>query len=98
MKTLPLALLDIRSLKILGVTFSNNLSASDLIRRFVSESVQTLYALRVLRHHWLFDVGLQEVFRAVVVSELTYRMCQWCGAGSSLQRTSNESTRRLPSP
>jgi len=48
LKTLPLPLPDIireSSLKILNVAFSNNLSASDHIRRVVSESAQTLYAL-----------------------------------------------------
>ena len=48
---------------ILGPALSNNLSASDHIRRVVSESAQTLYALRVLRHHGMSEVGLQEVFR-----------------------------------
>ena len=42
------------------------------MRRVVSECAHTLYSLRVLRHHGLSDVGLQAVFRAVVVSRLTY--------------------------
>jgi len=61
LKSLPPPLPDItreNSLKILGVAFSNNLSASDHIRRVVSESAQTLYALRLLRHHGLSNVGL----------------------------------------
>ena len=41
------------------------LAASDHIRRVVSESAQTLYALRVLRHHGLSDVGLQELTGSV---------------------------------
>ena len=67
------------SLKILCVAHSNNLSASDHIRRVVSESAQTLYALQVLRHHGLSDVGLQVVFHAVVVSMLTYTSTAWIG-------------------
>jgi len=35
---------------------------------------QSLYALRVLRHHGLGEVCLQMVFRAVVVSRLTYAL------------------------
>jgi len=58
---------------------STKISASDHIRRVVSESAQTLYALRVLRHHGLSDVGLQEVFRTVVVSRLTYASTTWSG-------------------
>jgi len=82
LKTLPPPLPDITqetSLKILGVTFSNNLSASDHIRNDVSESAKTLYALRVLRYHGLSDAGLQDVFRAVVISRLTYASRAWRG-------------------
>ena len=38
---------------------------------------QSLYALHVLRHHGMNDVGLQTVFRAVVVSRLMY--ASWTG-------------------
>jgi len=91
LKTLPPPLPDITresSLKILDVAFSNNLSASDHIRLVVSESAQTLYALRVLRYHGLSDVGLQEVFRAVVLSRLTYASTAWRGfvTASDIQR------------
>jgi len=82
METLPPPLPDITqetSLKILGVTFSNNLSASDHIRNVVSESAKSLYALRVLRYHGLSDAGLKEVFRAVVISRLTYASTAWSG-------------------
>ena len=64
---------------ILGPALSNNLSASDHIRRVVSESAQTLYALRVLRHHGMSEVGLQKVFRAVLVSRPTYASTAWGG-------------------
>jgi len=39
------------SLKILGVTLTYNLSASDHIRGVTSDCAQTQYALRVLRSH-----------------------------------------------
>jgi hypothetical protein len=58
--------------KILGVTFSSNLSASGYVRRVVSDSAKSLYALRVLRYHGMNDASLQTVFRTVVVSRLTY--------------------------
>ena len=38
------------TLKVLGVTLSSHLSASDHIRQVISDSAQSLYALRVLRH------------------------------------------------
>jgi len=76
------------TLKVLGVTFSSYLSASDHIRRVVSDSAQSLYTLRVLRHHGMNDVGLQMVFRAVVVSRLTYASPTWRGfiTATDLQR------------
>jgi len=67
------------TLKVLGVTLSSHLSASDHIRRVISHSAQSLYALRVLRHHGMNDVGLQTVFRAVVVSRLMYASPAWRG-------------------
>ena len=76
------------TLKVLGVTMSSNRSASDHIRHVVSDSAQTLYALRVFRHHSMNDAGLQTVFRAVVVSRLTYASPAWRGfiTGADLQR------------
>ena len=64
------------------------MSASEHIRRVVSDSVQTLYALRVLRHDGMNDAGLQTVFRAVVVSRLTYASPAWRGfiTDADLQR------------
>ena len=38
-----------------------------------------LYALRVLRHHGMTEIGLHAVFRAVVVSRLTYASPAWSG-------------------
>ena len=66
-------------LKILGVTITNHLSASEHIRRIISDSAQSLYALRVLRHHGMTEIGLHAVFRAVVVSRLTYASPAWSG-------------------
>ena len=67
------------TLKVLGVTFTDTLSASDHVRRVISDSAQSLYALRVLRHHGLGEAGLQTVFRAIVVSRLTYAASAWIG-------------------
>jgi len=55
-----------QSLKILGVTITSHLSASDHLRKVISESAQSLYALRVLRHHGMTEAGLHTVFLAVV--------------------------------
>jgi len=67
------------TLRILDVTLTRRPSASDHIRRVVSECSQTLYALRVLRHHGLTDAGLHTVFRSVVVAKLLYACSAWSG-------------------
>ena len=46
----------VSSLKILGVTITNGLSASERVRDVISNnSAQTLHALRVLRSHGMPD-------------------------------------------
>ena len=67
------------TLKILGVKITSHLSASDHLRQVISESAQSLYALRVLRHHGMTEAGLHAIFRAVVVSRLTYASPAWSG-------------------
>jgi len=64
-------------LKILGISITNHLSASEHIRQVISDSTQSLYALRVLRHHGMTEIGLHAVFRAVVVSRLTFASPAW---------------------
>ena len=72
---LPPLLLDIArvdSLKILGVTFTRNLSASEHIGNILKSCSQSLYALRLLRAHGLCDTAIQTIFRAVIIAKLTY--------------------------
>jgi len=47
------------SVKILGVNVINGLSASERVCGVVSNSAQTLYALKVLRVHGMCDTALQ---------------------------------------
>jgi len=86
---LPLPDVDrVTTLKVLGVTLNNHISASEHIHNVLSDSAQTLHALRVLRHHGLNEAGLQTVFRAVVVSRLMYASPAWRGfvTNADLQR------------
>ena len=64
----------VTSLKILGVTMTNGLSVSDHIRHIISDCVQTLYALRVLRAHGMCDTALQAIYKSVVVTKLLYAL------------------------
>jgi len=67
------------SLKVLGVTLTQVLSASDHERGVISNCSQTLYALRVLRNSGMCQAALQEIFRSVVVARLMYASSAWNG-------------------
>jgi hypothetical protein len=67
------------SLKILGVTMTNGLTASDHVRGIISSCAQTLYALRVLRAHGMCDSALQDIYRSIVVAKLLYASSAWSG-------------------
>ena len=67
------------SVKILGVTITDGLSASAHVRGVISNSAQTLYALRVLRAHGMCDTALQIIFRSVIVATLLYASSAWSG-------------------
>ena len=69
----------VTSLKILGVTMTNGLSASYHVRDVMSSCAQTLYALRVLRAHGMCQTALQAIFRSVVIAKLLYASSAWCG-------------------
>ena len=70
---LPLPDVDrVNTLKVLGVTLNNYMSASDWsehIHNVLSGSAQTLHALRVLRHHGLDETGLQGSCGVYTVSQ-----------------------------
>jgi hypothetical protein len=67
------------SVKILGVTPSNEVSVEDHVYAVISSAAQTLHALQVLRNHGMDDAALQMVYRAVIVSKLQYASCAWWG-------------------
>jgi len=67
----------VTSIKVLGVTVTNGLSASDHVRGVIATCSQTLYALRVLRAHGMCDSALQTIFRSVVVAKLLYACSAW---------------------
>ena len=67
------------SLKMLGVHIADDFSVGQHVQRLTTSCAQTLYALRVLRHHGMNNSDLQLVFRAVVVARLTYAASAWRG-------------------
>ena len=62
----------VTSLKVLGVTWTNGLSASEHVRNIINSCAQTLYALRMLRAHGLSDVAIQAIYRSVILAKLLY--------------------------
>ena len=76
MPPLP-CIIRVTALKILGVTLTNGLSASNHIREIISNCARTFHALRVLRCHGL--PGDAVVYRATVVAKLLYACCAWSG-------------------
>jgi len=76
----------VTSIKVLGVTVTNGLSASDHVRGVITTCSQTLYALRVLRAHGMCDSALQTIFRSVVVAKLLYACSAWWGFVNATDR------------
>ena len=71
----PAPCLDIEqvsSIRILGVTVNELLSAADHVSSLLASSNSLLYALRVLHVHGIPDESLQEVFRATLLAKITY--------------------------
>ena len=61
----------VKSLKLLGVTLQDNLSMNEHVNSSILDCSNMLYALNTLRAHGMNDEGIQEVFRAKIVSKLT---------------------------
>ena len=77
----------VNSLKIIGVTLCSNFSMQEHVSSVISSSVQSLYALRVLRSHEFDDQSLQTVFQATVISKLQYASSAWWGFTNAAQPT-----------
>ena len=73
-------------MKILGVTTTSSLSATEHVRQVLQSSAQTLYALRILRSQGTNNTDLQTVYRAVVVSKLLYASSAWIGFTTAADR------------
>ena len=76
----------VKELKILGVTLTQNLSFEVHIDKIISQTAQSMYALRVLRAHGLKGDSLWDVSRATLVAKLTYASPAWWGYTSETQK------------
>jgi len=91
---LPSPCLDIErvnSLRVLGVIINDQLTATDHVSNILASCNSLLYALRILRSHGIPETSLHDVFRATVISKLTYGAPSWSGACSAADRAKLES-------
>jgi len=75
-----------RSFKVLGVNIAGDFSVSQYIQQLVTNTAQTVYALRVLRSRGLSDTDLQHVYRSTVIARLMYTASAWRGFASTSDR------------
>ena len=69
----------VSSMKILGVTWTSGLAASEHVSDVINRCAQSLYALRVLRTHGMSLQSLHDIYRSVVVAKITYASSAWYG-------------------
>jgi hypothetical protein len=80
----------VTSLKVLSVTLTNDLSASDHVRGVTTNCSQTLNALRVLRAHGMCDLALQTISGRSLLPSYSTRAV--LGGASPMRPTGSEST------
>ena len=71
----------VTSIKLLGVTMTNNLSVGEHGRDVISKCAQSLHALKLLRHHGMSDDSLRLVYKSIVLSKLLYASPAWWPGG-----------------
>ena len=91
---LPALCLDIErvsSLRVLGVTVNDQLTAAGHVTSLLSTASSLLYALRMLRGHGIGDPSLHDVCRATLMAKLIYAAPAWSGACSAAERAKLDS-------
>ena len=76
----------VESMKILGVTFRNNLSATPHVEEIIGACSGSLHALRILRSHGLSREALNVVAEATTISRLLYAAPAWWGYVTAADR------------
>jgi len=70
------------SLRVLGVTVNDKLTAADHMATLLLSGTSLLYAMRVVRSHGTPPSSLHDIFRATVVSRIQYAAPAWSGMWS----------------
>ena len=69
----------VKTMKVLGVFIQDNLSFGEHVDHLVAQGAQTLYALRILKHHGLNGPNLWTVANSTLLAKLTYASPAWWG-------------------
>jgi len=67
----------VTSIKMLGVTITNHLSAGEHVRNVIGKCAQSLHALKLLRCHGVSDDSLTHIYKAVLLAKLLYASPAW---------------------
>ena len=70
----------------LGILVNDRLTTVDHVNSLLSSCASLLYAWRVLRSHGTPTATLHDVFRATVITRMTYCVPAWSGSCSSADR------------
>lgn len=78
----------VNSMNILGVTFSNDFTFHEQVKKLKNTCAQNAFAIRTLRAHGLKGPNLWQVTHSTLISRLTYASPAWWGlldAGDKIQ-------------
>jgi len=84
----------VSSLRVLGVTVNDKLTAVDHVITLLSSSSSLMYAMRVLLAHGTPITSLHAIFRAAILSRIQYTAPAWSGMCSAADRSRLESLLR----
>ena len=70
------------TLNVLGIKLQDNLHMNEHVDDLIGECANNLYAMNVLRAHGMRKEGLEEVFRAKILSRIMYASPAWWGLAS----------------
>jgi hypothetical protein len=69
----------VKEIKILGITIDDNFSVTAHISNIIENSLQSFYAIKILKNHGLPFNAVKQVFNSLVISKLTYACPSWWG-------------------
>ena len=69
-----------------NAVINNRMTAADHVSKLLETCARRLYVLRVLRHHGVSSIPMNDVFRMTVLAKLLYRVSSWSGFCSAVDR------------